>query len=73
MKQIELNDVVRDTVTGFQGIALAHMVAVHEASQWRVHPQTLNADRAAASAFMWIEETRLVTVEGSGHPAGFRA
>lgn len=62
---INLGDTVEDTITGFQGVALAKMVALHEATQFRVHPKQLkNADGEMAGN-VWIEETRLTLVEQS--------
>jgi hypothetical protein len=61
---IEFGDVVKDTVTSFQGVALARMTALHEATQIRIHPQTLSTDGVIIGS-VWIEETRLVKVENS--------
>lgn len=68
---IKLGDSVRDKVTGFEGIALARMEALYEATQLRVHPSSLDASGAIRQS-VWIEEDRLVTVRVEEHPiAGF--
>jgi hypothetical protein len=68
---IKLGDSVRDKVTGFEGIALARMEALYEATQLRVHPSTVNTSGEIRTS-VWIEEERLATIKAAEHPnAGF--
>lgn len=68
---IQLGDRVRDTVSGFEGIALARMEAIHEATQFRVHPTELATDGKIKDS-VWLDETRLKVIKASdGRVAGF--
>jgi len=60
--KIELGDKVRDEVSGFEGIVLAKMEALYEASQCRVHPTELKSDGEMRDS-KWIEEGRLKPIE----------
>ena len=55
---IHLGDVVVDTVSKFEGIALAKQISVHEATQFRVHPCDLDSNGAIRGSH-WIEASRL--------------
>lgn len=66
---IELGDVVRDSITGFEGVALSKITSLHEATQFRVQPQTLIAGAIAAA--VWIEETRLARRTAQERQTGF--
>jgi hypothetical protein len=67
---IKFGDSVRDKVTGLEGIVLARMEALYEATQCRVHPGLNSSGEVRAS--VWIEEERLATIKAAEHPnAGF--
>jgi hypothetical protein len=59
---IELGDKVVDRVTGLEGVALARITGLYEATQLRVHPVTLKD--GDVRAFAWIEEARCERVSG---------
>jgi hypothetical protein len=71
MQQIVLGDKVQDKVSGFEGIALARMTAIYEATQLRVHPTELNSENKIIDS-TWIEETRLEKIAPVKHESGFR-
>lgn len=69
---IELGDVVRDSVSKFEGVALAKLIGLHEANQFRVHKLSLNNDGTVAAG-IWFEETRLQRMEDVERPkVGFK-
>jgi len=68
---IKLGDTVKDEVTGLEGIALARLVALHEANQIRVHPQDLKPDGDVRPS-VWFEETRLTVVKRAVATMGFK-
>ncbi|HKD60517.1 MAG TPA: hypothetical protein VKB47_08655 [Terracidiphilus sp.] len=53
---------MRDEITGFEGIALARIEALYEATQYRVHPRQLD-DQGNVRGSWWIEADRLVVIE----------
>ena len=59
---IELGDKVVDRVTGLEGVALARITALYEATQLRVHPVTLKD--GDVREFTWLEEARCEKVSG---------
>ena len=67
-QMIELGDKVVDKVTGLEGIACARLTGLYEATQIRVHPQSLkDGDMRAA---VWLEEARCAKAPGE-RLAGF--
>lgn len=58
----DLGDLVRDEVTGFEGIVLAKMIALYETTQCRVHPRKLS-EAGEIRGSVWIEDDRLCVVE----------
>jgi hypothetical protein len=59
--EIALGDKVRDRVNGFEGIALARLTGLYEATSIRVHRNSLNTSGEMLSS-VWIEEERLESV-----------
>ena len=59
---INLGDEVKDEVTGFQGVALARMECLYEATQVRVHARNLT-DQGTVRDSIWFEEDRLTIVK----------
>lgn len=62
MKEIELGDKVRDKVSKFEGIALARMDSLFEATQFRVHRDSLNSNGEILGG-IWIESGRLEVLD----------
>ena len=64
-KEIYLGDLVRDTVTGLSGTAVAFMEQLHGASKWQVQPKEMS-NGLPVNAY-WIYEGRAELVEpGAG-------
>jgi hypothetical protein len=59
---INLGDLVQDKISGFKGVVLAKMEALYEATQYRVHPQTLDAN-GRIRPNCWLEGDRLEVIE----------
>lgn len=59
---INLGDKVRDEVSGFEGIALARLEGLYEATQIRVHPTKLDPQGQIITS-VWFEEDRLVVLK----------
>lgn len=68
---ISLGDLVRDEVTGFEGVVLARMECLYEATQVRIHPRALREDVGEPKASFWMEEDRCVVIEQQA-VVGFR-
>lgn len=62
MAEPKLGDLVRDIVSNFEGIALAKSICLYEATQFRVHPITLD-DRGVIIPEQWIEAARLQVIK----------
>jgi hypothetical protein len=58
----QLGDKVRDEVSGYEGIVLAKLEALYEASQCRVHPCSLS-DQGQIRDSVWIEDDRLFVIK----------
>ena len=67
---INLGDLVRDEVTGFEGVVLARQEALYEATLCRVHPRKL-ADNGEMRDHYWLPEDRLFVIEDHA-VVGFR-
>ncbi len=70
MDEVHLGDVVKDTITKFEGVALAKIVSLHEATQFRVHPQSCKDDGEMQPG-VWIEATRLQVLRVAVGKIGF--
>ena len=64
---ISLGDTVRDVITGFTGIVVAHIVSTYEAEQFRVQPKALTSEGQPVTA-VWFESGRLEAVPRHGLP-----
>lgn len=62
---INLGDEVKDEVSGFQGVVMARMELLYEATSCRVHPR--NCHDGKPSEGVWLEEARLKPAVQSGH------
>jgi hypothetical protein len=70
MNEVKLGDKVRDSVTKFEGVALAKMDALFEATQFRIHRETLKSDGDIQGG-IWIEAGRLEVLD-SPRMIGFK-
>ena len=61
----ELGDHVRDVVSGLEGVVLAKLDALYEASQCRVHPTDLKSDGEVRTG-VWFEDGRLKVIDDKG-------
>lgn len=59
---IKLGDEVKDEITGFQGIAVARIESLYEATSVRVHPRACNEHDGLPRTPFWIEKDRLTVV-----------
>ena len=66
-----LGDTVKDEVTGFQGMVLAKLTGLYEATQVRVHPTVLTCSEGDIKASVWLEESRVKVVSSAKCSAGF--
>lgn len=57
-----LGDLVRDEVSGYEGIVLARMECMYEATSCRVHPRNLT-DQGEVRVGTWFEEDRLILIK----------
>jgi hypothetical protein len=69
---IQLNQRVRDTVTGFTGLVLGRAEYVYESTSCRVHQQTLDTYGKMPDG-VWIDEARLEVIQADNKPVGFSA
>jgi hypothetical protein len=70
---IHLGDKVRDTVTGFEGLALGRAVYLYHATEWQVHPTALKSDDGSIIVSVWLAEGRLEVVSGADEKfSGFK-
>jgi hypothetical protein len=67
---INLGDKVKDAVAGFTGIVLARMECLYEATQCRVHPDSLD-EEGRIKGCEWFEEDRLIVL-GEHVVVGFK-
>jgi hypothetical protein len=58
---INLGDEVKDEVTGIQGIVLARMECLYEATSCRVHAR--NTEPGCIPLSIWLEEDRLQVIK----------
>jgi hypothetical protein len=66
-------DTVQDEVTGFQGMVLAKLTGLYEATQVRVHPMVLTCSEGDIRTSVWLEESRVKVVKQAKCTAGFGA
>jgi hypothetical protein len=59
---IHLGDLARDEITGYEGIVLARLECLYEATSCRVHSRKLDENGRIRDS-IWIEEDRLIVVE----------
>jgi hypothetical protein len=62
MNEVKLGDKVRDSVTKFEGVALAKMEALFGATQFRIHRDSLKPD-GEIQAGVWIDAGRLEVLD----------
>ena len=67
---ISLGDTVRDVITGFTGIVVAHIVSTYEAEQFCVQPKALTSEGQPVAA-VCFETARLEVLPTVDHAAGF--
>ena len=60
-KQIELGDLVKDIVTGFQGVATTRSEYINGCVQYYVRPQKLHEGKRIDGC--WLDEGQLKVVE----------
>lgn len=65
---IRLGDEIRDTITGFSGIAISRTEHLTGASRVCVQPKTMDGAKPAEE--YWFDETRLEIVQ-KNHCVGF--
>jgi hypothetical protein len=61
---IELGSKVKDSITGFSGIATGRAEYLHGCARVLVEPQELKDGKPVES--QWLDEPRLVVVENAG-------
>lgn len=76
MTRIELGDVARDTITGFQGVVIADTKWLHGCRRLTLQPQTLDKDGKVQES-MTFDEPQLAKVTaavaaGTGNTGGPR-
>lgn len=67
---INLGDLVRDTISGFTGIAVTHSVGMHEAEQFCVHAKAVGENGIPIPS-VWFDTARLEKVDESERKSGF--
>jgi hypothetical protein len=65
MVRIELGDVVRDSITGFEGVVIADTSWLHGCRRLTVQPSALHDGRPVESCS--FDELQLLLVRKSGH------
>jgi len=74
MIKFKLGTVLKDTVTDFEGIAIARVVYLNGCVRYEIQPRKLKDGNRIES--VWIDETQLITKEegaglrGKGYPGG---
>jgi hypothetical protein len=63
MREIELGDIVRDTITGFEGVAVATTEWLNGCRRISIQPQKLHDGKPIESD--WFDETQVAVVKKS--------